>query len=213
MVGHGRLSAQSPLFISYAHLSQESDRLAEHFFNELRDYLQTLIALPLGTDIGFFDKVKIGTAVQWDEELADALGTCQVLVALLSVPYLEREWCGKEWHAFTLRDRERLPEANGSPNLGPIIPVLWTPIPFKLPAEVSRVQFFIPANTADQQKLGDVYKEEGVFRLIRAGNEKAFGEIVWQLAKCIQEIYYCQQLVPKDFAPSDLRNIFEGDAP
>jgi hypothetical protein len=48
LAGHGRLDAQSPLFVSYAQLSPESDRLAEHFYNELRDYPQALIALPLG---------------------------------------------------------------------------------------------------------------------------------------------------------------------
>jgi hypothetical protein len=214
LVEQGRVDADSPLFLSYAHLSPESDRLAERFYNELRDNLQTLIALPLSTDIGFFDKVKIRPAVHWDQELADALGTCQVLVALVSVPYLKREWCGKEWHAFKMRDPVPKPDANRSPNLGPIIPVRWTPVPsFKLPAEVGKVQFFTPTNTADQHELSDVYNEEGVFRLLRAGNEGAFGEIVWQLAKCIQDIYYCQQLLSKEFAPSDLRNIFEDDAP
>ena len=44
---------------------------------------------------------------------------------------------------------------------------------------------------------------------MRAGNEKAFGEIVWQLAKYIQHIYYSQWLKPRNFEPYDLRNVFE----
>jgi hypothetical protein len=209
LVRHGRPDVHSPFFISYAHISPESDKQAEHFYNELRGYLQTLVALPVGTEMGFFDQDGIEPAVHWDEELADALGTCQVLVALLSVPYLGRDWCGREWHAFTLREKVPLPDANGSPNLGPILPVRWAPIPFKPPPAVGRVQFFTPKNTFDQPNLVNEYEEEGIFRLMRAGNEKAFGEIVWQLAKYIQHIYYSQWLKPRNFEPDDLRNIFE----
>ena len=213
LVRHGRPDARSPFFLSYAHLSPESDKMAERFYYELRGNLATLVALPVGTEMGFFDQDAIGPAVTWGDELADALGTCQVLVALLSAPYLERDWCGREWHAFTLREREALPDANGSPNLGPIIPVCWTPIPFKPPAAVSKVQFFIPKNTSDQPELAPQYLEEGIFRLLRAGNEKAFGEIVWQLAKCIQQIYYSQRLKSMKFDPDDLRNVFESGDP
>ena len=130
-------------------------------------------------------------------------------MALLSVPYLGRDWCGREWHAFTLREKVPLPDANGSPNLGPILPVRWAPIPFKPPPAVGRVQFFTPKNTFDQPNLVNEYEEEGIFRLMRAGNEKAVGEIVWQLAKYIQHIYYSQWLKPRNFEPDDLRNIFE----
>jgi hypothetical protein len=108
------------------------------------------------TGIGFFDIEGLRTGVRWREELADALGTCQVLVALLSTPYLDSEWCGKEWHAFTLREREPLPVAIGFKNQGPIIPIRWAPVPLELPSAVKDgAQFFKPQNVGDQQGAAD----------------------------------------------------------
>ena len=103
---------QTPFFISYAHTGPESDEMAKRFYHVLRGHIQTLVHVPVGTALGFFDQDGIDPAVLWDEELAEALGTCQVMVALLSPPYLNREWCGKEWHAFTLREPEPLPGAD-----------------------------------------------------------------------------------------------------
>ena len=181
----------------------------------MRDNLQTLIALPLSTDMGFFDKVRIRPAVHWDQELADALGTCQVLVALLSVPYLRREWCGKEWHAFTLRERVPKPDANRfrirarSYRCGGLHPLVRT-----ARRGEARCSSSPPQNTADQHELAAMSTmKKVIFGLLRAGKEGAFGDVVWQLAKCIQQIYYNQLLKSKEFDPSELRNVFEDDVP
>jgi hypothetical protein len=204
-----------PFFISYAHAGPDSNQAAERFYNELRGDLQPLVSVPVGTSMGFFDSVGLPTAVRWPHELAAALGTCQVLVALLSVPYLRSDWCGKEWHAFTQRERELLPGANGRQNLGGIIPVRWAPIPLglPLPPQVGEVQIFKPKSTKAQPDLPERYEEEGLFGLLRRGQEDAFRDVVWDLAKCIQQIYYSQRLKPREFAPADLRNVFEGGVP
>ena len=207
----GLPGAQTPFFLSYAHTGFESDKLAERFYEELCRDLQTLVAPPVGARIGFFDQGGMEPSLRWDEELATALGTCQVLVALLSVPYLRSEWCGREWHAFTMRERESIPNASGSPPLGHIIPVRWSPIPFKLPAVVDQVDFFTPKATPAEPDLTQEYETEGIFRLLHTGDDKAFGEIVWQLAKAIQQTYYGQRLRPKRFISVDLRNVFEAD--
>ena len=60
--------------------------------------------------LGFMDQEMPG-GMQWADELLHAAGTCQVLVALLSAPYLKSEWCGMEWHAFSQRT---VTEAGGS---------------------------------------------------------------------------------------------------
>jgi hypothetical protein len=213
MARRGRTDAHTPFFISYAHTGPESDEMAGRFYNVLRGYIQTLVHVPVGTALGFFDQDGIEPAVLWGEELAQALGTCQVLVALLCPPYLNREWCGKEWHAFTLREREPLPGASGSPNQSPILSVRWTPIPFELPRAVGKPQFFTPSNTIKQPNLIRAYEEEGLFRLLQAGDEQASDTIIWQLAMRIQGIYYSQRLKPKVFVPEDLRNVFEGGMP
>lgn len=203
-----------PFFISYAHAGADSNQAAERFYNELRGDLQTLVGLPVGTGMGFFDSDGLPAAIRWRYELAAALGTCQVLVALLSVPYLNSEWCGKEWHAFTLREREPLRGAKILQNQGWIIPVRWAPIPFDLPALVKdEVQIFRPKSTRAQPDLPERYEEEGVFGLLRRGQEDAFRDVVWDLAKCIQQIYYSQRLKPRKFVPDELRNVFEGGVP
>lgn len=208
-----RPDVRTPFFLSYAHTGPKSDEMAQRFYNILCGDLQTLVAVPVGTAMGFFDREGIESAMLWDEELADALGTCQVLVPLICPPYLEREWCGKEWHAFTQRDKSPLPGAASSPNLNPILPVWWAPVPFTLPPEARRPQYFAPTNTREQPDLARLYEEEGLFHLLQSSNEETSQKIIWQLAKRIQQMYYSQRLEPKEFAQSDLRNIFEGDAP
>ena len=135
MARPGRPDARTPFFISYAHTGPESDERAKLFYHRLCGHIQTLVDVPVGTALGFFDQDGIDPAVLWDRELAEALGTCQVMVALLNPPYLKRVWCAKEWHAFTMRKSEPLPGTTRSPNLGPILPVRWAPIPasVKLP--------------------------------------------------------------------------------
>ena len=212
MARPGRPDLHTPFFISYAHTGPESDDMAKRFYHLLRGHIQTLVHVPVGSALGFFDQDGIDPAVLWGKELAAALGTCQVLVPLLCPPYLNREWCGKEWHAFTLRKREPRPGASGSPNLSPILPVRWAPIPFPLPKEIGKPQFFTPTNTSKQPKLVEAYEQEGVYRLLEEDKD-ASGTIIWQLAKRIQEIYYSQRLRPRAFNQDDLRNIFEGDVP
>jgi hypothetical protein len=208
----GRPDAQTPFFISYAHTGPESDAMAKRLYHALLGHIQTLVHVPVGTALGFFDQDGIDPAVLWDDELAHALGTCQVMVALLSPPYLNRAWCGKEWHAFTQREKEPRPGGSGSPNLSPILPVRWAPIPYALPDVVTRHQFFTATNTTKQPNLAKEYEEDGVYRLLE-DDKDASGTIIWQLAKRIQVIYYSQILLPRAFNQDDLRNGFEGGNP
>jgi hypothetical protein len=202
-----------PFFISYAHAGTESNRAAERFYHELRGVLQPLVAPPVGTEMGFFDIAGLPTGVRWRYELAAALGTCQVLVALLSVPYLKSDWCGKEWHAFTMREVSRQPGLVTPGNQGAIIPVRWAPIPFKLPPVGEEVQIFRPNSTKAYPDLPEQYDDEGLFGLLHRGYEEAFKDAVWDLARSIQQIYYSQVLVPRKFDPDELRNVFEGEVP
>jgi TIR domain len=214
MARPGRPDARTPFFISYAHTGAESDERANLFYHRLCGHIQTLVDVPVGTALGFFDQDGISPAVLWDKELAEALGTCQVMVALLNPPYLNRVWCAKEWHAFTLRKSEPLPGATGSPNLGPILPVRWAPIPasVKIPREVGKPQFFTPTNTSKQPGLVKSYEEDGVYHLLE-DDDNAARTIVWQLAKRIQDIYYSHRLLPRVFKQGDLRNVFESGDP
>jgi hypothetical protein len=199
-------------FVSYAHAGPDSNQKAERLFDELRDGVATMVAAPMGAPMGFFDVEGLQAAVKWRDELADMLGNCQVLVALLSVPYINSEWCGKEWHAFTLRERVPLAGANSIQNQGAIIPVRWAPIA-QLPAVVSDQQIFMPKNTKELPDLRKNYEEDGIFGLLKTGKETAFNEIVWQLAKRIAQIHNSQLLRPRVFEQDDLIDIFRGEMP
>src|ERR1035438_278277 len=98
-----------PFFLSYAHANKgssnggkvhDSDRKAEQFYFDLMNDLGQLIGLGTGEELGFMD-TRLKGGITFVPELMHLLGTCQILVPLLSAPYLSSEWCGKEWHAFS----------------------------------------------------------------------------------------------------------------
>lgn len=208
-----RTGPSTVFFFSYAQTGHESDGTAERFYSELRAYIETLVNVPVGTALGFFDQVGIEPATRWDTEWAEALGACQVLVPLVSAPYLGREWCGKEWHAFTQRKAVALAGAGSSLAPTPIVPVLWAPVPFALPAALGKQQFFTPTNTEQQPELVRAYEEDGMFHLLNKADRGVSDMIIWQLAKRIQTIYYSQRLQPRNFQPADLENVFKSGTP
>jgi hypothetical protein len=160
--------------------------------------------------MGFLDVEGMPAGTNWDPELRRALGNCQMLVALLSVPYLKSSWCGREWHAF--ESRARTVKAHAGPNQSSIIPVRWAPIPegVKMPPVVAdNINIFSPKATKKKPQLPQQYAVNGLFGLLHGREEDAANEIIWQLALLVQNIYYNQQLEPKDFEPDDLINVFE----
>ena len=208
---------ETPFFLSYPRTdaksgsqggARSSDRLVQAFFGELCDEIAPLMHLQYA-DMGFMDVEGLPGGMNWHPELIHALGTCQVLVSLLSAHYLSSEWCGREWNAFTLRKRTPLNGANASVYQGCIIPVLWAPVPFDVPAVIKdRVSIFLPKPTRRDPDLPHLYEQRGIFGLMRAREEDAVSEIVGQLARLIQKIYYGQRLEPREFEPHELINIF-----
>ncbi len=200
MARPGRPDARTPFFISYAHTGPESDERAKLFYHRLCGHIQTLVDVPVGTALGFFDQDGIDPAVLWDKELAEALGTCQVMVALLNPPYLNRVWCAKEWHAFTLRKSEPLPRATGSPEseADPAGALGAYPGLGHCRRKSVSPSSSLRRTRSKQPGLVKSYEEDGVYHLLE-DDEDAARTIVWQLAKRIQDIYYSQQLLPRVF--------------
>jgi hypothetical protein len=220
-VGRAVLDIHTPFFVSYAHAdanpgrpggARSPDQLAEKFYNDLYEEVAPLIHVPRGSDRGFMDVVGLEPGVHWNDELQRALGCCQVLVGLLSVPYLNSEWCGKEWHAFSLREKKRVPGMDASPHQGCIIPVRWAPLPFDPPAVVGDEVIFTPQRGPDPD-LPERYKQDGIFGLLRTGQLDSYDIVVWQLAKRIQRIYYSLRLSHREFKPDELQNVFRGSMP
>ncbi len=207
---------ETPFFLSYPRsvtqaIGRGDNRPDFHyvqvFFEALCADVAQLVHLPSGSDRGFMDTEGLPGGMNWPEELIRALGSCQVLVGLLSMPYLMSDWCGQEWHAFALRHKEL--STGASPNQGGIIPVRWAPLVGSPPAVLTNhVNVFHPKDHQKIPNLRQRYNEVGIFRLMQEGEEDAVGEIVWQLARHIQEIYYSQRLEPRRFMPGELVNVF-----
>lgn len=208
---------ETPFFVSYARARDRSgnpgaghfsDQLTRQFFFDLSEDVGQLISRTTGADVGFMDMGTPG-GTHWLDELLHAAGTCQVLVALVSAPYLSSEWCGKEWCAFSQRTPQPFPGASASPRQGHIIPVLWAPVPFALPAPVGAEMIFSPTGTP-KPELPAEYKANGVYGLLRTERRDSYQIVVWELAKLISRVYHSQLLEPRKFKLEDLYDMFHG---
>lgn len=208
----------APFFLSYGRTrkgeSQAAakyfpDQQVKQFYSDLAVNISQLIVPPIGVPLGFMDQT-MRSGVDWGEELLHALGTCQVLVALLSQKYLtSSEWCGKEWNAFEKREIHRLNQRT-SPRQGCIIPVVWAPYPEEsLPSQISADMIFSPGDQPDPG-LPDLYQTHGIMGLMRMNQETSYQITVWQLAMDIRDVYYGQYVKFRKFKPTDLRNVFGG---
>jgi TIR domain-containing protein len=175
-------------------------------FDDLVGWLSVLVARRPGEDYGFIDKSMRGGEV-WESQLADAVGKCQVFVALIGVPYFNSVWCGREWYAFTRRtvtkrrDTTRISSA--------IVPVIWAPdLSGVRHAEVEKVQRFSPGPAYES-----LYLERGIFGLMRSRRTDEYEEIVWRLANWIAETFYTFRVDPLVVEARDLRNPFHEGQP
>jgi hypothetical protein len=210
----------TPFFLSYARADDPpsstgeahySDQMAERFFFDLSENVAQLISRRTGADIGFMD-TKVQGGMQWTDELLHAAGTCQVLVTLLSAPYLSSKWCGLEWCAFSRRTVQRPAGTKAFRPEGWIIPVRWAPVRFPLPSPIKEDMIFSPGAIPDPT-LPALYKANGVFGLLRMGQEDSYQIIGWQLAKFIAKIYHNQRLRSRRFRLEELENVFPEAAP
>ena len=210
----------TPFFLSYARAedgsssageAHYSDQMAERFYFDVSENVAQLISRRTGADIGFMD-TRMQGGMHWADELLHAAGTCQVLIALLSAPYLSSKWCGMEWCAFAKRTAQGPRGTRSFQREGWIIPVRWAPVPFPIPLPVSDEMIFSPANRPDPD-LPAQYRADGVFGLLRMGQEDSYQIIAWQLAKRIAKIYHNQRLRSRRFRLEDLENVFGEAAP
>jgi len=208
---------ETPFFVSYARARDGSgnlgtvrisDQMTKRFFFDLVENVGQLISRTTGAEVGYMDT---GTqaGADWRDELLHAAGTCQVLIALLSAPYLSSEWCGKEWCAFSQRTRQPLPGVAAAPRQGHIIPVIWAPLPYPLSPPVSKEMVFSPTGNP-KSELPAEYKENGVYGLLRMEQKDSYQITVWQLARLISKIYHSQRLRSRKLRFEDLRDCFKG---
>lgn len=190
----------------------DPDRPFLDFFGELSQHVNELHYRRSGADPGFMDLTMDG-GLAWEREVLKAVGTCQVFVALLSSPYVNREWCGLEWSAFRRRRSWRLDLCAWTETNECIVPVLWAPLSdAAMPSVVREVERFSPP-PLKAGSLAAAYREQGL-RGLRITEPESYAATVWWLAMKIKQKlndYRVEPGVPR--ARRSLDNVFEERVP
>jgi hypothetical protein len=173
-------------FLSYARNDAQGDPWLREFYERLARDVSRAAGLSSGLkpeDIGFIDDKGIESGTQWTQELAEALQSSRVFVCLFSRSYFNSEWCGKEFQVF--RDRvQAYVDAHPGLKWPPLIlPVLWDrpdklPKPFPKIVEDLRLQYVEAA-------FGQMYAQEGLYYIIRMGEEKEYQRFLLEFRECI----------------------------
>jgi TIR domain len=202
----------APLFFfSYAHAGQPSP-LVVNFFNDLSVDVAELVGMSTGSDPGFMDQSMVGGA-RWTGELLNAVGTCQVFIALLSGPYVASPWCGREWFAFSRRKVISRSGDDATFQTG-MIPVIWTtPMPDeqRLPLAVTQVQRFSPRELQGEDVRA--YEANGVYGLLRQDLVAQYRWVVWRLAQSIADFHFAYRVEPLVLSEDELDDIFRERQP
>ena len=129
---------------------REPNRDVIAFFDDLNRDVAELVDRPTGADPGFIDR-DIPAGSLWEPTLLQAIGTCQVFVALMSARYFTSPWCGREWHAFS--QRTVTPRAGAEPgHETAIVPVVWAPLQaVRTPPAVEQGPAFLAERPAEHR--------------------------------------------------------------
>ena len=190
-------------FISHATAHDGADGPTEpntvfaEFGRALDEDLNHMMPRRAGANPGFIDR-RLRAGANWEREILTAIGTCQVLVALISEPFCGSEWCGKEWYAFTRRRTWRRSDGSLTEDSQCVLPVLWTAnSEDRYPQTVMRHQWFRPRPTSSVP-LDQLYLREGIYGMYRAEYD-AYRSTVWRIAQEIQQLvskYWVEPSVP-----------------
>jgi FxsC-like protein len=161
--------------------------------------------------IGFFDQTGIEPGDKWDEQVADALGRCRVMLCLFTRNYFNSTVSGQEVQVFL--DRVAGYANNKKIKQPPlVIPILWhSPdrLPAKLPDAVSDLQY-----TYDE--FSKVYAQHGLELLMRLTRLKDdYEEFLVNLGKRVIDVAEQHTLPPLPAVPAlkTVKNAFAPPAP
>jgi FxsC-like protein len=168
-------------FLSYAR--EDRDPYLDKFFTDLVAAVAARTTHPKAS-IAFMDTLDIKLGEEWSQELTDALRSCRVFLPVYTARYFTREYCGREWGTFRMR-QEAFRSATPGTQVPPrIIPVLWNAERNlgSLPPVAQGVQF-------NHQSLGPSYAEEGLRYLLKINRFESDAQIVIErLADRITEL-------------------------
>lgn len=193
--------------------ASDRDTFLITFFYDLCADVSELLGTPAGVDPasppGFFDRTMSGSQL-WEQEILEAVCRARVFIALLSMSYLQSDYCGKEWCAFSRRKFSVTRPFDGLRHSTPIIPVIWSPIDSAVtrPAVTTAVQRFAPANL-ETLDVNALYQREGVYGLLKTGQDQAYRTVTWRLAQLVARLYFAVEVEHGRFSSlEELPNIF-----
>lgn len=164
-LGLGGNDGESPSFmLSYA---RPSSRRTDENMRPIGNLFLDLVGLigHISADrhamAAFDQQMPIGT--EWKKRLARYLARSRVLVPLVSPPFFESEWCGKEWAVFTRRKVTVFEPLHAEEQ--PIVPIIWVPVASqKMHPVVRNLQY-------NNLELPSSYGTEGLLALSLRGRE------------------------------------------
>ena len=105
-------------FLSYAHFDNYDGRVSK-----FREELEKRLSQGLGREFTIFqDTTGLAVGSLWEQEIAKALDSSVVLIALITPSFFNREWCRREVETFL-----SLKPQQGRPAI--IIPIYWLETP------------------------------------------------------------------------------------
>ncbi|WP_204044592.1 TIR-like protein FxsC [Acrocarpospora phusangensis] len=200
-------------FITYPNPGQfpglEVRQHLDDVFSRLCEHLMNMTSFPKGQKDppGYIDKISIPSGHDWWKNILSKLARCRILLPLYSERYFTSTTCGKEWHAFSIRQRLHEKATGGTPHA--ILPILWTPM---APEDMPRVAQEIQSHTLGMPAL---YHSEGLYGLaVNRAYRDEYELALWGIAKTIVNKARSTQLRacdPEIF--QDLENIFDEEDP
>lgn len=175
-------------FLSYASISDRSDKEVEEFSSDLVGALRDAASLKKNEisagDIGFYAP-EMPEGANWSEELVEKLRSCRVLVCLYSDSYFRSPACGKEFKIFSSRIDAYVDALEPAQRPQLILPVLWTTptdFPNKLPRAASELHY-------DNTHLDKLLNVGGLFYLKTLATDKSeYNQYVVHLARTIRKV-------------------------
>ncbi|GAA1817771.1 hypothetical protein GCM10009682_43220 [Luedemannella flava] len=114
------------LYFFLSHAREDDPRSVIRFFNDLSSEVRNLAGADPHDTVGFLDEQSLYVGQRWQLALADALASCKCFVAMTSPRYFRRDYCGREWGAFS--DRLAAYERQWKRPAPALLPVRWIPM-------------------------------------------------------------------------------------
>ncbi len=197
-------TASPSFFLSYAREDDESGAV-ERLYQDLRGRLRMTLGPKYG--LGFRDRSQIKPGADWSAELKGALETAQSFVAVLSPTYFSRQYCGKEWEAFSCRLAPYLNRPEAASLLQPVLLVGKAHL-VPMPPAVHEKQYDFDRYPEEYAQRGFTYLQD----LVNAGGD-LYKRFLTELTELIATAVRTVPIAPMSLPPiADIPSAFHDQA-